>query len=279
MNSIGLIVNKDKDKELLATKSVIEWSYRNNIKILMTEKVFLENNCIEIVEDITFYKNSEMVVVIGGDGTVLHHAEKIALNNIPMLGINCGTVGYLTVVDKKQIELTLDNVLKFEYKIAKHSFITSNINNEKFNSLNEISIKSNTNKIINISVYVDEVYIHTFRGDGILICSPTGSTAYNLSSGGPLIMNNANVTCITPICPHQLFAKPIIINGDSNIKIIADSLDSTLEVMSDGKLYGQYNNNLSIQINKSNFTLKVINPFEKSFYEILLKKLIDFKDN
>ncbi len=275
MKVIGLIVNIQKDKAFIAVNIILNWSNAKGVKIIMFEEIGIQNNTVELVDDETFFKNSEIVIVVGGDGTVLRHAEKIALNGIPMLGINCGTLGYLTLVDKKEIVETLNNVLNSNYEIANHSLITSKIGDSSFNSLNEISIKSTIGKIINLSVYINCVYIHTFRSDGILICTPTGSTAYNLSSGGPMIMNDANVFCLTPICPHQLFARPIIINDNSNIKIVMEKCSSTsVEIVSDGELYKSIEKSFTIEVNKTDFMLKVINPFEVSFYEILLEKLV-----
>ncbi len=268
MKNLGLIINKDNDKDLNVTKMVTNWCNENDITVLTFEKTDLQSEML-------FYNQCDIVVVIGGDGTVLHHADKISFHNIPMLGINCGTVGYLTVVDKEEIIQALDAVLKLKYRIDKHSLITSCVNNEWFNSLNEISIKSTSSKIINLSVYIDNVYTHTFRGDGILICTPSGSTAYNLSSGGPLIMNNADVICITPICSHELFAKPIVINGDSEIKIVLEKLTNCdVEIISDGKYIKTFANEFEINVKKATSILKIINPFEKSFYKILLKKLV-----
>ncbi len=275
MKNLGLIVNKNNDNDLLVTKMVANWCFENDVKVFALEKFDVELSNIKLVDEMFFYSNCDIIVVIGGDGTVLHHAEKISFHNVPMLGINCGTVGYLTVVDKDEVLQTLQDVLKLQYRIDKHSLITSCVDNEWFNSLNEISIKSKSSKIINLSVYIDGVYTHTFRGDGILVCTPSGSTAYNLSSGGPLIMSNADVICITPICSHELFAKPIIINGDSQIKIVLEkAVNCDVEIMSDGRCIKVFDNKFEIEVKKANSILKIINPFEKSFYKILLKKLV-----
>ncbi len=274
MKKIGLIINTKNDIDFHITSIVAKWCEENSVAVLTMEDNDLKLNNLKLVDELDFYINSDIVIVIGGDGTVLHHAGKISHHNIPMLGINCGTVGYLTVVDKEEIIDTLNNVLNLKYKIDKHSLITSCIGNEWFNSLNEISIKSSENTIINLSVYIDGVYTHTFRGDGILICTPSGSTAYNLSSGGPLIMSNANVICLTPICSHELFAKPIIINDSSEVKIVMDKfVDTDVKVISDGQYIKNLDYKSELKIKKAETILKIINPFEKSFYKILLKKL------
>lgn len=276
MKKIGLIVNKIKDFDFEVTNTVLNWAKEKSIEILSMEN--LENENIKILNEQDFYKDSNIIVVIGGDGTVLTHAPKIAFYNKHMLGINCGTVGYLTSIDRDEIIEALNSAYEMKYKVSKHTLITSKLNNEKVNSLNEISIKSK-NKIINLAVYIDGIYTHTFRSDGIIVSTPSGSTAYNLSSGGPLIMTNSEVLCITPVCPHQILAKPIIISDDSEVKIVYENkLNYEVEILSDGVNVKTLNEKFEIVIEKSDMLLKIINPFEKSFYQILLQKLIGVSD-
>ncbi len=277
--TLGILVNKDKDTDYSVTKRIIRWCSDNEISLyfLEDENINIEN--IEILKLDVFFKKIDIVIVVGGDGTVLRWIDRIAESNKEVLGINCGTVGYLTVVEKNKIEEVLTLIKDNNIRTSNHRLLESTIEGKSYLSLNEISIKSTKCKVINIKVYVDNEYVHTFRGDGIIICTPSGSTAYNLSSGGPLIMNNAKVICITPICPHQLFAKPIVINDNSKINLICENRNKdNIEISNDGKHIDIVKDEFNIQIKKSNKILNAINPFNKNFYEILLNKLIGISE-
>ena len=162
----------------------------------------------------------DVILCLGGDGTILHAARAQAPHDVPILGVNLGTVGFLAGLEPGQLESGIDRLLRGEYITERRLVLSTDERGNEIYAINDITMhKQLTEVLVRYAVYADGEVISRFRADGIIIASPTGSTAYSLSAGGPIAMYNADVMLITPICPQTISARPIVVNGNSLIKI------------------------------------------------------------
>ncbi len=265
MKNIGIFTNLRNDKDLKITRKVKLWCELNEVKY----KLF--HDC----DENKFYENIDGVVVIGGDGTVLRVASTVSKLKIDVVGINAGKLGYLTTIEIDEIDEALDKIKNGDFRKIEHIMISTVINGTEFTALNEICFKSNNNELIKVHMYINGQYINTYRADGVLVTTPTGSTAYNLSCGGPIILENTEVLCITPICSHNFFEKPIIVNGDNEIKLVLDKegVNKNIAILVDGNKVNKDYDIEEILVVKSKIKLNTVNPFMRNFHEILLDKL------
>ena len=228
-----------------------------------------------------FYEKSDFVVVIGGDGTILRVARKAAIYGTPILGINFGTLGYLADVERSDGKIAIEKVLNGDYKIEKRMMLEAYIergciSHDTQLALNEVCVSnSNFSRMISLSVEVNDEYINTFRADGIIVSTPTGSTAYNLSAGGPILNTNTELMTITHICPHALYARPIVVSGDDVIKIKIAGDYSNTQVTFDGQNDDRVKSGDTIEIRKSKYQTSIIKTTNLSFFDILRRKMVD----
>jgi len=230
---------------------------------------------IQITNQIT---ESDIIFSIGGDGTFLKTA-RIACEK-PILGINTGTLGYLTQTNPQNLEKTLENLINNNYSIEKRMMIEGQIikkNKQKIRipeSLNEIAISKNTFGIIRFNATINGKLINSYTADGILVCTPTGSTAYNLSCGGPIADPTAEILTLTPIAPHTMINRSIILSENSIIEIKITELreNTNAYVLYDGKAIEIFNED-TIQIKKSDKITRIIKFEDKSFIDTIRKKI------
>jgi NAD+ kinase len=162
--------------------------------------------------------DSQMVVVIGGDGTFLRAARAFAPNQLPMVGVNMGNLGFLTRIDADKIEYYLDSLFLGRYEIESRMLLSFDKGRQL--ALNDLVVKyANPSQMTRLSVFINEQLVAVYDADGLIISTPTGSTAYNLAAGGPVISPEVEAICVTPICPHSLSAKPVVIPADKTVRV------------------------------------------------------------
>jgi len=205
-------------------------------------------------------------VVLGGDGTMLRAAPFAAVLDIPMLGINLGTLGFLTDVDKSQGLDALEKVLQNQYICEKRLMLNAGENL----ALNEVFV-GGTGRLKTFSVYVNDQLIDKIRADGILVATPTGSTAYNLSAGGPILAPGGQMMVITPICPHSLSARPWVLSETDTVRI---ATHSESPIIVDGEKRGCISSSEDVLISASAFRASIIKTAPTHFYATLRKKKI-----
>lgn len=226
------------------------------------------------------YKSADIVIVIGGDGTIIRYAKRAALDDKPVLGINAGRVGFLANVEQNELHL-LSKLKNGGYKIEPRMMLNVKIcENGKtvgeYNALNDAVITSGfISRIVDISAYVSGDAIN-YRADGLIISTPTGSTAYSMSAGGPIIDPGTENICITPICSHSLSAKPILLSANTLIKLKAHSKKRTeIFLTVDGRKVANIKPYSDIFITKSDKSAKLVRLNERSFYKTLAYKFSD----
>ncbi len=226
---------------------------------------------------------AECCIVLGGDGTVLRAAEWTRRNRIPILGINLGTLGYLAQTEKSCWKEALTQLLQGHYSVEDRMMIEgfqtgSETDTASCHALNDIVIgRSGCLRIMNFDVYVGGVLLNTYRADGIILCTPTGSTAYNLSAGGPIVDPGAEMMVLTPICPHQIGVRSIVLSADSVITIVIHALerdkDMTAVADFDGSERVELRPEQPFVVRRSREITRLVKLEDRSFLETLRRKM------
>ncbi len=233
----------------------------------------------------TAFKRSEigdqvdLVIAVGGDGNMLGAARELAPHGVPLLGINRGRLGFLADVSPVEIELRLDEVLSGQHQIEEHFLlegeITEGSNVQLSSALNEIIVHSAAMaRMIEINLFIDDVFVYSQFSDGLIISSPTGSTAYALSAGGPIMHPSLDAMVLIPMFPHSLNSRPLVVPGGSELRIeLGARYGGDAKVSFDSQMEFQMTPGESVRIRKMNDKLKLIHPPGHSFYGVCRSKL------
>lgn len=215
MNKFIIFANTEKDEGLTLSKKITEYlSEKGAVSSLVCDAV-LDNGTMD-----GFVKGADAAIVLGGDGTMLRATRGIGMYDIPLIGINLGTLGFLTEVEEVGVFDALDMLLKDRYIIENRMMIEGTVGNKTFHSLNDIVItRAGFSRVIGLNVYVNGQLLDTYEADGVIVSTPTGSTGYNLSAGGPIVSPKARVIVVTPISPHSLTSKSVVFDSTDKIKI------------------------------------------------------------
>lgn len=219
----------------------------------------------------------DFAISIGGDGTFLTTASIIGHLNIPILGINCGHLGFLADVETSNTETILEQLINQQYTIEKRSMLEVSCSViEKIPApyaLNEVAIlKQGLNSMISVETYMNGEYLHTYKADGLLIATPTGSTAYNLSVGGPLLSPHARALVLSPIATHSLSVRPLVIPDDAAIDMKINSRNGNYMISIDGRSQ-VFSDDITLHVERSQRTIKLVQLLEHSFVNSLKNKL------
>lgn len=274
MKKIGVNINTQKD----INGEVLE--------IILNKIKYIDNNVqIFIFKDSTGFdlkKHGQIscMIALGGDGTLLSTNRMLGNANIPILGVNIGHLGFLSEVDIKQFEYAIKCIFEKKYYIDERMMLQCKYTYKKQqfvnNCLNDVVLSKGTlGRIIQYDIFVDNKFYTSFNSDGVIISTPTGSTAYSLSAGGPIIYPNLELISITPICPHSLSARTLVIPGESNVDIMLGKKYDGGYLTLDGQEYTELKYLENIKISKSQNTCKLIR-FEKYDYFNILREKITF---
>jgi len=251
---IGIYTNTYKDSGLVITKKLIADFKKLGVGVLVFGKAAV---MLKIVSGESSKQLPFCMIVLGGDGTILDITPFCAKNDIPILGFNLGRVGFLTGLETLDASRIVDILKGKLFTIERREMIEANCNNKTFIALNEIVVsKSSSAKMVSLEIAIDDKFADRYFCDGFIVATATGSTAYSLSAGGPIVAPNAAVFALTPICPHTLHAKPMIISNSSavNLKPTRDEC----EIIVDGKAVCKLPKDKNIKILKSNICASFI---------------------
>ena len=268
-------------------KILIEY-LKNRNAVVFFEKDFYEsvlkisNIDIESFRCDTFKSldNSfDLLISIGGDGTILRAITYVKDLNIPIVGINTGRLGFLATIPMNKVEKALDEIFEGNYRISKRSLLAITVGEGEavFDlnfALNEITVsRKNTTSMISVETWLDEEYLTSYWADGLIVSTPTGSTGYSLSCGGPVIMPESDSFVLTPIAPHNLNARPLVISSNKIIKLKVSGREDEHLVSLDSRIK-TLPNNTTITIQKAPFNVHMIELKDERFIETLRKKLL-----
>ncbi len=262
--------------------------YRASIYIDNPFLDFLESEEID-VEGVNRLADNELevdfVISMGGDGTFLKAAAKVGQRDIPIIGVNIGRLGFLADIMPEEIEQAVSSIYNGEYKLEKHAVVEVEIDDlesgdtEHNFALNDIAIlKRDTAAMVTIHASIDDEYLVTYQADGLVVSTPTGSTAYNLSNGGPIMVTSADILCLTPVAPHSLNIRPIVINGNSVVTLSVESRSHNFLVAVDGRSR-TLSESSKVRIRKAPHNISIVKLKNKNFYTTLREKLMWGLDN
>ncbi|MBT4960531.1 NAD kinase [Flavobacteriaceae bacterium] len=221
----------------------------------------------------------DLMITIGGDGTLLRSITFVRDLGIPIIGINTGRLGFLATLNQELLNVELKKILKGEFKIEERSLLEVRVNNNDdfsdFNfALNEVSVgRKNTTSMIEIKTTLNGEYLNTYWADGLIVSTPTGSTGYSLSCGGPIMTPSSQTFSITPIAPHNLNARPLVISDEIKIELSVEGREETHLLSLDSRI-NSLKNNVKIKIKKANYKIKLASFQNNSFYKTLRSKLL-----
>lgn len=282
---VGIIANITKGNILDVVSSFTSKLKEEKIDYLLTKsiteskgKLKLSSNSNYNPADDAVFKKSDLIISIGGDGTMLATAYKAHLYNKPVLGLNLGKLGFLVETDVAQMDSVIDLLKKKKYSIEERmvlSGVCSAQTTGELIAVNDLVIeKGGWPKMIELTVWVDDEYVTTFSADGLIIATPTGSTGYSLSTGGPIVAPTAKAITLSPISPHSLTVKPVVLSSEQVIKLRANSPHKSVQVSCDGQRVFSFQPPLEIVIKKSERPLKLIKTSLTTYFETLRNKLM-----
>ena len=285
MKRIGFYPNLEKDFELSITKKMISFVISMGHFVSMAPEFanYLPDMPISFSDD--FWHQVDFAVVLGGDGTVLRSAHHAAFAKTPILGINLGNIGYLTDAEQHGAKTAITKVLAGDFVTEKRMMLEANFlsgdENKRYLALNDVAIsRGHHPKLFSCRMAVNGEFLDTIKGDGLIIATPTGSTAYSLAAGGPILNPNANMIAITPICAHCLVSRPTVVSHRDVIDIsFVDISNVTLSI--DGQVIDANfapNSNSHIQIKRSAFCTHIIKTSNHSFYQTLRMKMMTHRN-
>lgn len=224
--------------------------------------------------------NMDLIVSVGGDGTMLKSSKLASKHNVPITGINKGRLGFLTDINPDLVSAVLREIIQGDYQTESRILLEVRIlnnNKERFigHAINDLVInKTKTGRMINVLTSIDGNYVNSNQGDGYIVSTPTGSTAYSLSCGGPIINPNSDTFLLVPIAPHTLTNRPMVISSGCDIKLeFTDQNDDLIEISLDGEIISEISGGDCIIISKSDSTVEFIHPSQYDYYETLRSKL------
>jgi NAD+ kinase len=285
--TFGIMGNIRKPMLYSVAKELIGYLTKRKIEFVLSEElasVLTKKN--EIAGGVRIYPlkkladHCDIIIALGGDGTMLTAARNVGRRSTPILGINLGKLGFLAEVPVSAIRDIINSILKNNYTVEERMVIEaySPQKKKRFYGMNEIVIDRGASKrVVELETYVNDKYLLTYSADGLIVTTPTGSTAYSLAAGGPIIIPESNVIMLNPIAAHTLTARPLVVPDTSTIRVVV-KMESPVHITADGQIEAFYKTPAEIFIQKANYTIKLIKQKDHSFFELLRTKLLWGKD-
>jgi NAD+ kinase len=282
---IGVVVKPHQPDALETLCRLTEWLSERRIQIVGTagiqhEQITQKTGCfVAVVKDEELAPGVDLILVLGGDGTMIATARMIGDADVPVIGVNYGGLGYLAEFPIDELFSALDAILTGQYKVQRRLMLAVELwRGEELVTrnrvLNDVVVnKSALARIIQIEAYLNDQFVNLFRADGLIVATPTGSTAYNLSAGGPVIYPSMNVVVITPICPFTLSNRPIVVPDESQIEVRLMTDNEEVALTLDGQVGFPLKVRDRVVIRKSKATFNLVQPPNRNYFDVLRDKL------
>jgi len=240
---------------------------------LSASQIGTEEECVSDVD---------VVAAFGGDGTILAAARKVGSRGVPILGVNLGKLGFLAELGPEGLHQQIVDIINKRYVIEERLVLEAtspSLPGKTLHAVNDIVVdKSRSSRVIDLEAYIDNAFAVTFRADGLIVSTPTGSTAYALSNGGPIVTPTSSVIGITPISPHTLSGRPLIVPDTSVIRIIAQAESEEVLISADGQEESVSKPPVEVLIRKANYRLRLVKRVDRTYFDVLRAKLLWGKD-
>jgi NAD+ kinase len=280
VRKVALVVNTDKPKAVAAGRDIINWLEGRTIQPMIAPEGAAKLNRPELaVVPGQEWETAEMMIVLGGDGTLIRAAQTIAPTNVPVLGVNTGHLGFLTEIEHAELFDHLDDFLDGHYIIEERMMLTARVERAgrqltEMTALNEAVIaKGPRARLIHLGVYVGDTQVAQYPADGVILATPTGSTAYSFSAGGPIVGPTVDVLLVTPICPHTMNSRTMVIPGNEQVSIVVIESPGEVGLSADGSDPYSLARGDVIRFNRAPHYARLIRRHPHRFYEGLREKL------
>jgi len=282
---IGVVVKPHQPEALETLCKLTEWLTERAIALIGSpavdrERIEHETGCvIEVLPEDELPKKVDLILVLGGDGTMIATARMLGDSEVPVIGVNYGGLGYLAEFRIEELFTALESIVAGDYKLEKRVMLAVELRRgdevvTKNRVLNDVVMnKSALARIIQIETYLNDQFVNSFRADGLIVSTPTGSTAYNLSAGGPIVFPTMNTVVITPICPFTLSNRPIVVPDDSVIEVRLMTEKEDVALTLDGQVGFPVQARDRVVIRKSNTPFNLVQPRNRNYFDLLRDKL------
>lgn len=279
IKTIGIISKPNAPAAADLVPKLLEWLAERKIATRIDKQTAEYAPGAEGLEREEVPEGCDLLIVLGGDGTLLSAARAIGQREIPLFPVNLGGLGFLTAITVDSVFPELERAFRGEHRVAKRKLLSTEVVRDErvvatFEALNDaVLTKSALARMIDLDTHVDEQFVCAYKADGLIVSTPTGSTAYSLSAGGPIIFPSVPAICITPICPHMLTNRPVLVPETSIIRITSHGPDESVYLTIDGQVGTPIRDGDTIVCRSSRYSLLLIRPPHQMFFDVLRQKL------
>ena len=279
---IGIFANIQKPKVKETLRPFLDWLMERNIAIVMSRQLHdwlkMTGPKVDVVDLDTFPRASDFVIALGGDGTLLTAARLVGKSEKPLLGINLGGLGFLTEVYVEDLYPKMEKILAGEYSTEKRMVLKTQVSGDhhqrEYFAMNDVVVdRGGSPRVIRIDVTIDGEYFNTYISDGIIVSTPTGSTAYSLAAWGPIVLPSLESIILNPICPHALTVRPTVIPASSKVVLEVQLHDSDALLSVDGQENVEITSGTTLEVTKADFYVHLVTFKDHCFFDRLRKKL------
>lgn len=279
MQTIGIVIKHNNTKALEVGVKLVSWLHKREIRTVFSEELAQAIPGSQAIEKPEIPRVADVIVVLGGDGTLLSVARLVNKHEVPILGVNLGSLGFLTAISLDELYTVMGDILKNRFKVSKRMMLIAQVYRRQeiitsYAVLNDLVINKGTlARIIELETTIDQGYLTTFNADGLIISTPTGSTAYSLSAGGPIVYPTLDSIIVSPICPHMLTNRPLLIPPEARIETVLVSEGGDVSLTLDGQIGFDLQQYDRISVTRADYSIALITSPTKTYFEVLRTKL------
>lgn len=279
IKTVGIISKPGVQAATQLVPQIVAWLRKRGIEVRCDQQTAAYDSALRGMARDAVPEGCDLMIVLGGDGTLLSAARAIGKREIPLFPVNLGGLGFLTAITIEEVFPELERALRGEHRVAKRKMLNTELVRDgkavaSWDALNDaVLTKGSIARIIDLQAYVDEQFVADYKADGLILCTPTGSTAYSLAAGGPIIFPAVPTICMTPICPHMLTNRPVLVPETSVIRVISHGPDESVFLTIDGQTGHPVREGDTIVCRSSQFSLHLIRPPRMMFFDVLRQKL------
>jgi NAD+ kinase len=285
IKTVGIVSKPNATAAGEVVPKLLEWLHARGIAVRMDEETAahagssLGTDAPVVVSREAVPEGCDLIIVLGGDGTLLSAARAIGRREIPLFPVNLGGLGFLTAISIEELFPELERAFRGEHRVAKRRLLTTEVVRggnvvASYDALNDaVLAKSAIARMIDLDAHVDDQFVCAYKADGLIISTPTGSTAYSLSAGGPIIFPSVPAICMTPICPHMLTNRPVIVPETSVVRVTSRGPDESVYLTIDGQVGTHIQEGDVLVCRSSQYSLHLVRPPRMMFFDVLRQKL------
>lgn len=277
--TVGIIAKPHPDEILPVVPGLLDWLKQHRLRVLYDEETA---RCLQASDGLPREKlpgQVDLVIVLGGDGTLLAAARVTHEHNVPILGVNLGSLGFLTEITLDEMYPVLEDILAHRHKIDRRRMLEACVVRASqtiasYRALNDVVLhKAALARVIDYAVEVNGVFVSMFRADGLIVSTPTGSTAYSLAAGGPIVFPSLDAFLITPICPHMLSNRPLVVPGSAQVEVKLKSAKDSVYATVDGQVGLELREKDTLRVSKSDYFIQLVVSPRRDYFQVLRSKL------